>query len=40
MCKKLVKPLIVLGSATLQTLGAYVYTIMDYVTIDEFSKEA
>lgn len=40
MSKKLVNPLFVLGSATLLTLGAFVYAIMDYGTIDEFSKEA
>ncbi|EJQ50689.1 hypothetical protein ABH955_000586 [Bacillus sp. RC240] len=31
---------IVLGSATLLTRGAYVYAIMDYGIIDEYSKEA
>lgn len=40
MSKKLVKHLFVLGSATLLTLGAYVYAIMDYGIIDEYSKEA
>lgn len=40
MSKKLVRTLFVLGSATLLTLGAYVYAMMDYGIIDEFSKEA
>ncbi|OOR15802.1 hypothetical protein BW891_24370 [Bacillus mycoides] len=40
MSEKLVPPLFVLGSVMLLTLGAYVYEIMDYGKLGEFSKEA
>ncbi|KFN02259.1 phosphoglycolate phosphatase [Bacillus clarus] len=40
MNKKLVKPLFILGSAMLLTIGGWIYAIMDYGSPDEFSKEA